>query len=165
MPRSAWLSARARATQPSKYSMEPPSKDRPNFIRFVDDAGSIVRAIGHPLVVGRDFQHFLARIVVQESLSDCPTFLGTRPIVIGVTEARFTHDTISCSSLLTRRDCGRSDTSAGNFPRIAHGTVPCPRCREQTLHETWRRVAAPCSARRKSRREANSAPGNSARGA
>jgi hypothetical protein len=73
---------------------------RRKLIQFVDNAGNSIRAISHPLVAGGDPQHCFVRIAVQELLSDCPTFVGTRPVVIGVTVTRFTHDTISISLLL-----------------------------------------------------------------
>jgi hypothetical protein len=73
---------------------------RRKLIQFVDNASNSVRAIGHPLVAGGDPQHCYVRIAFQELLSDCPTFVGPRLVVIGVTVTRFTHDTISILLLL-----------------------------------------------------------------
>src|SRR5262245_51660011 len=71
---------------------------RRKLIQFVDNAGNSVRAISHPLVAGGDSHHCTVRIAIQKLPSDCPTFVGTRSVMVGVTVTRFTHDTISCSS-------------------------------------------------------------------
>jgi len=72
---------------------------RRKLIQFLDNGGNFVRAISHPLVAGGNFQHCLVRITIQKLPSNCPTFVGTRSVMIGVTVTRFTHDTISCSSV------------------------------------------------------------------
>src|SRR5262245_21210764 len=70
---------------------------RRKLIQFVDNAGNSVRAISHPLVAGGNSHHCTVRIAIQKLPSDCPTFVGTRSVMVGVTVTRSTHDTISCS--------------------------------------------------------------------
>src|SRR5262245_17391860 len=65
---------------------------RRKLIQFVDNAGNSVRAISHPLVAGGDSHHCTVRIAIQKLPSDCPTFVGTRSVMVGVTVTRFTHD-------------------------------------------------------------------------
>src|SRR5262245_44302813 len=71
---------------------------RRKLIQFVDNAGNSVRAISHPLVAGGNSHHCTVRIAIQKLPSDCPTFVCTRSVMVGVTVTRSTHDTISCSS-------------------------------------------------------------------
>jgi len=72
---------------------------RRQLIQFVDAASNSVRAISHPLVAGGDSQHCIVRLAIQKLPSNCPTFVGARSVMMGVTVTRFTHDTISCSSV------------------------------------------------------------------
>src|SRR5215510_7889735 len=57
------------------------------FGQFGNIAFKLVRTFSHSLVIGRDSQHYLARVSIQIRLRDCPTFLRTRSVVFPVNVA------------------------------------------------------------------------------